>query len=54
MNVEMNNDPDFKYVTESERKNIVIPTAITVGILERLGFRHLIGNKTIVKQLKLR
>ena len=51
MNVEMNNDPDFKYVTESERKNIVIPTAITVGILERLGFRHLIGNKTIVTGL---
>ena len=42
MNEEMNNDPDFKYVTESERKNIVIPTAITVGVLERLGFRHLI------------
>ena len=51
MNEEMNNDPDFKYVTESERKNIVIPTAITVGILERLGFRHLIGNKTIVTGL---
>jgi hypothetical protein len=51
MNEEMNNDPDFKYVTESERKKIVIPTAITVGILERLGFRHLIGNKTIVTGL---
>ena len=51
MSVEMNNDPDFKYVTESERKNIVIPTAITVGILERLGFRHLVGNKTIMTGL---
>ena len=51
MNEEMNNDPDFKYVTESERKNIVIPTAITVGILERLGFRHLMTNKTIVTGL---
>jgi len=48
MNEEMNNDPDFQYVTESERKNIVIPTAITVGILERLGFRHLVTNKTIL------
>ena len=51
MNEEMNNDPDFKYVTESERKNIVIPTAITVGVLERLGFRHLMTNKTIVTGL---
>ena len=51
MNVEMNNDPDFKYVTESERKNIVFPTAITVGILERYGFRNIIRNKTIMTGL---
>ena len=51
MNVEMNNDPDFKYVTESERKNIVFPTAITVGILERYGFRNIISNKTIMTGL---
>lgn len=51
MNVEMNNDPDFKYVTESERKNIVIPTAITVGILERYGFRNIAGNKAIMTGL---
>ena len=47
----MNNDPDFKYVTESERKNIVIPTAITVGILERYGFRNIAGNKAIMTGL---
>ena len=51
MNVEMNNDPDFKYVTESERKNIVIPTAITVGILERYGFMNIARNKAIMTGL---
>ena len=51
MNVEMNNDPDFKYVTESERKNIIIPTSITVGLLERYGFRNIASNKAIMTGL---
>jgi hypothetical protein len=48
MNEEMNLDPDFKFVTEAEKKKIVLPTAITVGILERFGLRNIVGNKTIM------
>tara|TARA_R110001592_G_scaffold68361_1_gene209544 strand:- start:2964 stop:11540 length:8577 start_codon:yes stop_codon:yes gene_type:complete len=48
MNEEMNLDPDFKFVTEAEKKKIVLPTAITVGILERFGVRNIVGNKTIM------
>ena len=51
MNEEMNLDPDFKYITESERKKIVLPTAITVGILERYGLRNLVKSKTIMTGL---
>tara|TARA_R110000796_G_scaffold220201_1_gene336331 strand:+ start:2152 stop:10935 length:8784 start_codon:yes stop_codon:yes gene_type:complete len=51
MNEEMNNDPDFKYVTETERKKLVLPTAVTVGILERYGLRNIVGNKAIMTSI---
>tara|TARA_R110002020_G_scaffold83781_2_gene208093 strand:- start:11420 stop:20071 length:8652 start_codon:yes stop_codon:yes gene_type:complete len=48
---EMENDPDFKYVTETEKKAITFPLAISTAILERLGLRNIATNKTIVRGL---
>ena len=37
---EMENDPDFEYVTENEKKMLIAPLAIVTGMLETMGFRH--------------
>ena len=39
---EMENDPDFEYVTENEKKMLIAPLAIVTGMLETMGFRHLL------------
>ena len=38
---EMENDPDFKYVTETEKKAITVPLAVSTAILETYGLRSL-------------
>ena len=48
---EMENDPDFKYVTETEKKAIILPLALTTAVLERYGLRNIATNKTIVSGL---
>ena len=39
---EMENDPDFEFVTENEKKMLIAPLAIVTGMLETMGFRHLL------------
>jgi len=48
---EMANDPDFKNVTETEKKAIIFPLAITTAVLERYGLRNIARNKTITTGL---
>jgi hypothetical protein len=38
---EMENDPDFKYVTETEKKALTVPLAVSTAILETYGLRSL-------------
>ena len=45
---EMENDPDFKYVTETEKKGLIIPLALTTAVLETYGLRSIIANKTLM------
>ena len=49
--VEMENDPDFKYITETEKKALTLPLAITTAVLERWGLRSIVTNKTLVANL---
>jgi hypothetical protein len=39
---QMENDPDFEFVTENEKKMMIAPLAIVTGMLETMGFRHLL------------
>lgn len=39
---EMENNPDFEFVTENEKKMMIAPLAIVTGMLETMGFRHLL------------
>lgn len=39
---QMENDPDFDFVTENEKKMMIAPLAIVTGMLETMGFRHLL------------
>ena len=48
---EMENDPDFKYVTETEKKAITFPLAITTAVLERYGLRSIARNKSLTTSL---
>jgi len=42
LNEQMEQNPEFEWVSETEKKGIVLPLAITSGILETLGFRNLL------------
>ena len=46
--VEMENDPDFKYVTEIEKKAITLPLAVSTAILETYGLRSIVANRTLM------
>ena len=48
---EMENDPDFKNVTETEKKAITLPLALTTALLERYGLRSIARNRTITTGL---
>ena len=48
---EMENDPDFKNVTETEKKAITFPLAITTAVLERYGLRSIARNKSLTTSL---
>ena len=48
---EMENDPNFKYITEREKKKLTIPLAVTTAILESYGLRNIISNKTLLTGL---
>jgi hypothetical protein len=43
LNEQMEANPEFEWVTEGEKKGIVLPLAITSGILETLGFRNFLS-----------
>ena len=42
LNEQMEMNPEFEWVSETEKKGIVLPLAITSGILETIGFRNLL------------
>jgi len=48
---EMENDPNFKYVTEREKKKLTIPLAVTTAVLESYGLSRVITNKTMLTGL---
>ena len=50
---EMENDPDFKDVSENEKRAITLPISIAVSQLEMLGFRNVIANKGLLNKLAL-
>ena len=50
---EMENDPDFKDVSENEKRLTTLPVSIVVAELEKLGFRNIIANKGLLNKLAL-
>ena len=48
---EMENDPNFKYITEREKKKLTLPLALTTAVLESYGLRNIISNKTLLTGL---
>jgi hypothetical protein len=48
---EMENDPDFKYVSEAEKERIGVPIGIVGAALEEFGFRNALKGTSIVKNL---
>lgn len=54
VNEEMANNPEFDNVSENEKSAIKIPLSITVGLLERLGFRNVLAQKGFANAILLR
>lgn len=48
---EMENNPDFDNVSETEKYAVKIPIAIINGLLENYGFRNIINGNTLTKQI---
>ena len=51
VNQEMDNNPAFDEVPESEKLLVTIPIGIANAVLEEIGFRNLISNKGFVNNL---
>ena len=53
----MEKNPEFEWVTENEKKALVLPLATTSAILETLGFRMLLkgtsGTKILTQALQV-
>jgi HPt (histidine-containing phosphotransfer) domain-containing protein len=50
---EMEKDPDFKNVSENEKRLISMPISIATAVLEEYGFRNIISNKGLLNRLTL-
>jgi hypothetical protein len=50
---QMNNDPDFKNVSESEKMAASLPLSIVIAELEKFGFRNVISNKGLLNKLAM-
>ncbi len=48
---EMENDPDFADISESEKMKVALPLALTVGVLERVGLRNAIKGTGMLNKL---
>lgn len=51
LNEQMENNPEFEWVTENEKKALILPLATTSAILETLGFRMLLKGTSGTKIL---
>ncbi len=51
---EMENNPEFKNISENEKLAITLPIGITSAILEEFGFRNLKASKGIINSLTLK
>ncbi len=51
---EMENNPNFKDVTENERAAFAVPLAAVVGVLENYGFRNVLNQKGFANTILLK
>ena len=51
---EMENDPDFKNITENEKLAITLPIGITSAVLEAYGLRNVMASKGVINSIALR
>jgi len=51
LNKEMENNPNFQFVSEQQKKMAILPIAITSSILEFAGFRNLEQGQNFIGQL---
>lgn len=51
---EMENDPDFKDITENEKLAITLPIGITSAVLEQYGLRNIKASKGVISNLTMR
>ncbi len=51
INKEMQDNPEFKDISENEKYLISIPVGIAVGALESVGFRNVVGQKGLLNGL---
>jgi hypothetical protein len=51
---EMENDPDFKDVTENEKLAITLPIGIVGAVLENVGLKNIKGSQGVINNIALR
>jgi hypothetical protein len=51
---EMENDPDFKDISENEKLAITLPIGIVGAVLENLGLRNIKGSQGLINNIALR
>ena len=50
---EMENDPNFANVSESEKLSVVAPIGIATAVLETMGLRNIVANKGVMNRIVL-
>lgn len=53
VNQEMENNPEFENISESEKQMIAIPIGLATAALEEIGFRNIIANKGLMNKVIL-
>ena len=50
---EMEKIPEFANISENEKLLLTIPIGVTVGVLERVGFRNALNNSSLVSRITI-
>ena len=54
VSAEMEKIPEFANISENEKLLLTVPIGITVGVLERFGFRNAFNNSSLISRITIK